>query len=295
MDKLSINQIYGNYECTHLLSSTSEGAIYKAHHVGNRDNEFAVRTLQIPEGKLDEVLAECNDHMMAVKAITAPHIVPVVDYGNDEYTYYVVMPFIEGVSLASLIKRTDRTPQSMPSFGEILEVTQAIGEALTSIHDAGLAHGAVEPRNILITPDKSVYLTDIGISRLVKITFSLQSTSSFWTGKYTAPEIWIGERITPSSDQYSLACVIYLLVTGNAPFKAKTIFEMMKSHQSSIVTPPHYIRDDAPFELTLFFLTATAKTPPERYRSIQELVDEFEDAIMGEEGEPTQFFDISSS
>jgi len=295
MDKLPVNQIYGNYECTHLLSATSEGAIYKAHHISNHGSEFAVRTLQIPDGKLDEIVQECNDHMIAVKAITAPHIVPVVDYGNEGHTYYVAMPFIEGISLRSLIKRTDRTPQSMPSFGEVLELTRALGEALTSIHNAGLGHGAVEPRNILITPDKTVYLTDIGISRLVKITFSLQSTSSFWTGKYTAPEIWIGERITPESDQYSLACVIYLLVTGNAPFKAKTIFEMMKSHQDSIIEPPHYIRDDAPFELTLFFLTATAKTPPERFRSIQELVDEFADAIMGEEGEPTQFFNILPS
>jgi len=292
MDKLPVNQIYGDYECTHLLSATSEGAVYKAHHVNNKDSQFAVRTLQIPDGKLDEVLQECNDHMKEVKAITAPNIVPVVDYGNLDYTYYVVMPFIAGTSLRSLIKRTDRTPKSMPSYGEILELAKALGDALTIIHDAGLAHGAVEPRNILITSDKSIYLTDIGISRLVKITFSLQATSSFWTGKYTAPEIWNGERITPSSDQYSLACVLYLLVTGSAPFQAKTIFEMMKLHESTIITPPHYIRDDAPFELTLFFLTATAKTPPERFRSIQELIDEFEESITGQEGEPTHFFDV---
>ena len=291
MEKLPANKIYGNYECTHLLSATSEGAVYKAHHVSNQGGEFALRTLQIPDGKLDEVLQECNEHMLAVKAIKAPHIVPVIDYGNDDYTYYVVMPFIEGISLRSLIKQTDRTPESMPSYSEILELVKALGEALTSIHNEGLAHGAIEPRNILITPDKSIYLTDIGISRLVKITFSLQTTSSFWTGKYTAPEIWLGERITPASDQYSLACVLYLLVTGRDAFQAKTIFEMMKSHQNTIITPPHYVRDDAPFELTIFFLTATAKTPPERFRSIQELVDEFEEAVMGEEVKSTHFFD----
>jgi len=295
MQKLPEKQIYGNYECTDLLSATSEGAVYKAHRIDDPTQEFAIRTLQIPDGKLDEVLPECNEHMKAVKAITAPHIVPVVDYGNDDHTYYIVMPFIEGISLRELIKRTDRTPESMPSFGEILYLTRSLGDALISIHEVGLAHGAIEPRNILITSNKSVYLTDIGISRLVKITFSLNSTSSFWTGSYTAPEIWNGDRITPSSDQYSLACVLYLLVTGVSPFKAKTIFEMMKLHQNTIITPPHYIRDDAPFELTLFFLTATAKTPAERFRSIQELVDEFAESVTGEEGKPTHFFDISAN
>ena len=290
MDKLPASQTYGNYECTHLLSATSEGAVYKAHHVDDQNSQFAVRTLQIPEGKLDDILQECNTHMAEVKAINAPHIIPVLDYGNVAHEYYIVMPFIDGVSLRELIKQTDRTPESMPSFGEILTLTQALGAALNVIHGAGLAHGAVEPRNILITPDQSIYLADIGVARLTKITFSLQATSSFWTGEYTAPEIWHGERITPFSDQYSLACVLYLLVTGRAPFHAKTIFEMMNLHENTTITPPHYIRDDAPFELTLFFLTATAKIPAERYRSIQELVDEFADAVEDEEGEPTGFF-----
>jgi serine/threonine protein kinase len=294
MDKLPTNQIYGNYECTHLLSATSEGAVYKAHYVDDKDQLLAVRTLQIPDRKLDDVLQECNDHMVVVKAITAPHIIPVLDYGHEKNEFYVTMPFIEGVSLQSLIKQTNKTPELMPSFGEIMTLVQALGEALGGIHSAGLAHGTIEPRNILITPDKSIYLADVGIARLKKFTFSLQATSSFLTGEYTAPEIWHGERVTPASDQYSLACMLYLLVTGRAPFQAKTIFEMMKLHESTIVTPPHYIRDDAPFELTLFFLTATAKTPPERYRSIHEFVDEFADAIFGEEGDPIGFFDIIS-
>ena len=295
MDKLPDNLIYGQYECTHQLSATAEGAVYKAHHVDDKESKFALRTLQIPEGKVDEIVAECDAHMVKVKTIRAPHIIPVLDYGHQENEYYVVMPYVEGTSLKSLIKQTGKTPDAMPSYGEILTLTRALGEALTTIHEAGLAHGAVEPRNILITPDKQIHLADIGICRLIKITFSLQATGAFWTGQYTAPEIWNGERVTPASDQYSLACVLYLMVTGRAPFQAKTIFDMMKEHQNSIATPPHYIRDDAPFELTLFFLTGTAKTPPERYRSIQELVDEFADSIFGEEGEPTGFFERAAN
>lgn len=294
MQELPVNVFYGDYVCTHVIAGDNDGAVYKAHHQKQPDTEFAIRMLQLPAEKTDEeTITACNDHMALVQAVTAPHTVPVLDYGNNSHEYYIVMPYIEGKSLREMIKETDRQPDSMPSLGEVLHFAKTLKESLEGIHSAGLTHGAIEPRNIFIDKQKGIHLTDFGLSKLSKIAFSLANTGSFWTGKYTAPEVWDGERNTASSDQYSLACVMYLLVTGRAPFQAKTIFEMMKQHQESIITPPHYVRRDAPSSLLMFFLTATAKRPAERYRSLQELVDEFEMAIRGNEGEPTNFFDIT--
>jgi len=294
MQKLPVKIVYGDYVCTHVIAADPEGAVYQAHHQDDPNSKFAVRMLQFPAEKINaEVITECNDHMQLVKAVSAPHTVPVLDYGNDKFEYYLVMPYVEGQSLRTLIKRTDRKPQSMPSFGEILQFTKTMVEALDGIHGAGLTHSAIEPRNILIDKDQNLHVTDFGLAKLTKIAFSLANTGSFWTGKYTAPEVWDGERNTPSSDQYSLACVMYLLVTGRAPFRAKTIFEMMEQHQNAIITPPHYVRKDAPSSLLMFFLTATAKRPAERFRSLQEMIEEFELAIRGNEGEPTGFFDIT--
>jgi len=291
MQQLPNNEVYGDYVCTKLIGGNAEGAVYKAHHKDDENSEYAVRVLQFPVEKLDkDTINECNDHMTIVKSVTAPHAVPVVAYGNSDHEYYIVMPYVEGKSLRHLIKRTDRQPESMPSFGEILTFTQTLVEALEAIHTTGLTHGAIEPRNILIDASQGIHLNDFGLSKLTKIVFSLANTGSFWTGKYTAPEVWDGERNTPSSDQYSLACVMYLLITGRAPFRAKTIFEMMEQHQNAIITPPHYIRRDAPSSLLMFFLTATAKRPAERFRSLSELQEEFALCIKGLETEPTHFF-----
>ena len=180
----------------------------------------------------------------------------------------------------------------MPSLGEILEFARLIGNALDYLHGMGISHGSIEPRNILFNANHEVFLADVGLARLLKILFSLENTGSFWTGKYTAPEVWDGERITPSSDLYSLACVLYHLVTGRAPFDGKTIFDQLEQHKNAIATPPHYIREGVPFALTMFFLTATAKTPPERFRTIQEFIYEFGSAIAGDEGEATTFFNV---
>ncbi len=293
MQELAVNVTYGDYVCTHLIAGDGDGAVYRAYHPEKPDNIYAVRTLQLPMAKSNTTTIEaCHNHMAMVKNVTAPHLVPVLSYGSSDHEYFIIMPYIKGKSLRAIIKQTDRQPESMPSFSEILSFAKTMVEALDRIHEAGLTHGALEPRNILIDKNKTPYLNDFGLAKLTKIAFSLSNTGSFWTGKYTAPEVWDGERNTPASDQYSLACIMYLLLTGSAPFKAKTIFEMMNQHKNAIVNPPHYIRKDAPSSLLMFFLTATAKRPAERYRSLQEMVNEFAMMIDGKDDEATQFFDI---
>lgn len=295
MQELPIDITYGHYVCTHLIGGDADDAVYLGYHRQHPNTHIAIRTLQLPSARIDaETINACNDHMATVQRVTAPHIVSVLDYGNTDSNFYIVMPYIRGKSLRTLIRATDRKPTSMPSLGEILTFMRTIADTLDTIHSAGLTHGALEPRNILIDQNQQFQLNDFGLAKLSKIVFSLANTASFWTGTYTAPEIWRGERNTPFSDQYSLACVAYLLVTGRAPFRAQTIFDMMQQHQESIITPPSYIRQDAPASLLMFFLTATAKRPEERFRSLQEMVTEFEYAIDGYEGEPSNFFDITN-
>lgn len=293
MKPLIENKVYGDYECTHLLGISSHGAVYRANHVDDDDALFALRTLQIHSKNIDYVVQECNEYMESLKSIQAPNVIPMIDYGHLEEEYYVVMPFVDGITLRNLIKQNEKENAPLPSLGEIYNFAQAICDALQSLNDIGLAHGAIQPRNILLTVNHEVFLADMGLARLIKLLFSLENTGSFFTGRYTAPEVWDGERISLSTDLYSLACVLYHLVTGRAPFDGKTIFDQMEQHKNAIVQPPHYFRKDAPFALTMFFLTATAKTPPERFRSIQEFLYEFNTAIVGDQGEPTTFFDIS--
>lgn len=292
MKRLVNSKDYGTYRCTHLLGATPYGAVYRATHVDDENQLFALRTLTIPNRDLDDILTASNKHLQAMQKIKAPNVIPVIDYGNDPHEFYIVTPYIVGPTLRQLIKDNEQAALRLPSFGEILNFTKSLGTALESLHDLDIAHGAIQPRNILITTGNHVYLADMGLSRLLKIFFALETTGSMWTGKYTAPEVWDGERITQSTDLYSFACVLYRLITGRVPFTGKSIFDQMKEHKTGVITPPHYVRADSPISLTMFFLTATAKTPPERFRSVQEFVTEFEMSLEGNVGTPTGFFDI---
>lgn len=283
---------FGNYHCTRLLGQTSDGAVYLAHHLDDPSRPVALRSLHIAGIKLDEVLDECNQHMEDIKNIDAPNLIRVLDYGNEKNTYYLVMQYVEGDSLQRLMHKMTESPDTYPSLGEVGELLKSVGQALSAIHEQGHAHGMIEPRNIWIAPNHNFLVADIGLARLLKITFSLQNTGSFWAGKYSPPEIWMGERMTDRSDLYSLACTMYHLVTGRAPFESPTILGLLDKHEKEMISPPHYVRPDLPSDLSIPFLRATAKAPQERYSTVAKFVDDFVKAIRNHEGDPTGFFTV---
>jgi serine/threonine protein kinase len=178
----------------------------------------------------------------------------------------------------------------LPSPGEVVEMLERVADALDGLHSEDMVHGQVEPRNIMFDEHGLAYLADIGLTRLLKIIYSLDATNSFNTNKYTAPELWDGQRPLPATDQYSLACIAYELITGRPPFDAPTIFGLMKQHTDDVVLPPHYVRDGIPADLALPFWQAMAKPPERRYHNIYAFVEEVRQAVADKEGSPTGFF-----
>ena len=111
MQKLPFNIVCGDYICSHLIAGNAEGAVYKAHHQNDTNTRYAIRIIRLPAKKTKpDVITKCNTHMATVKSVNAPHIVPVLDYGNNDLEYYLVMPYIEGKSIRTLVKETDRQP-----------------------------------------------------------------------------------------------------------------------------------------------------------------------------------------
>lgn len=283
-----ISEDYGAYHCSKMLGATSEGAVYLAHHADKPEEALALRALNIPHDKVDDVLSACKEHIEIVKTLNAPHLIPVLDYGHKDNEFYLVMPFIRGKSLLQKFYEAEH----LPSLGEVFHLLSIIGMTLDRIHEQDHVHGMVEPRNILITPDEEFFLADIGLARLMKITFELANTGSFWAGKYSPPEIWEGERTLPQSDQYSLACLVYHLLVGKPPFNAGSILGLLQQHQNELITPPHYLREELPADLTFPLIRATSKDPRDRYRTVARFVEDIADIVEGNEGEPTGFYEI---
>lgn len=291
-DTRPMRRNFGPYTCTKLLGLSSNNTVYYALHQTS-GKMVALRVMPIIKGDKAAVLRACEEQLALFSQIDSPYIVPIEDYGHDNDSLYIAMRVMKGGSLEARLKRhydLGSAQRPLPSIGETAVLLERIALALDELHLQGIVHGQVDPHNILFDGDGLAYLADVGLSRLLKLIYGLETTNSFHMSKYAAPELWDGHRPQPATDQYSLACIIYELLTGRAPFESPTIYKLMQQHMNDVALPPHYVRKDLPSTLALPFWQALAKPPEKRHKNVGAFYDDFQAAITGHEGQPTGFF-----
>lgn len=225
-------------------------------------------------------------HAKEAFALHHPNIVNVTESGLiDGLLPYVVMDFIAGASLKEVLATGGPIGPS-----EAVEYISAIGEGLAFAHARGIVHGDLKPRNILVEQncpiDEAIKITDFGLSVIKsgKIHGSTQEQGSgiLRSPLYLAPEEWSEEESDARSDIYSLGVILYQMLTGEVPFKGKSIPAIMKSH---LVDPPPPIAGRFP-EITAavekVVLHALEKDPANRPQSIERFVEEFRFAVFSE-------------
>jgi serine/threonine protein kinase len=282
---------FGPYACTQLLGLSTNNSVYYAIHE-ETGKQVALRVMPIIKGDKEAVLAACQEQLASFSQISSPYVVPIEDYGHDQDSLYIALHVMKGGSLEARLRQhyEDADARPLPSLGEVGDLLLRLAAALDDIHHAEIVHGQVDPHNILFDEYGQAHLSDIGISRLHKLIYGLETTNSFHMSKYAAPELWDGHRPQPASDLYSLACITYELISGRAPFEAPTIYKLMQKHMNDVALPPHYIKQHLPQDLALAFWQALAKPPAKRQKSALEFYDDIQQAISGYEGEPTGFF-----
>ena len=279
---------FGPYTCTHLLGMSYNSAVYVALHESSGEM-VALRVMTVLQRDTEAAIAECLEELATFAAIDNPYIVPILDYGNDKMVIYIATRLMKGASLADRLKQRGAI-DTLPAPAEIVAMGHTLAEALDYIHEINMIHGQVEPRNILFDEAGTAYLTDIGLTRLLKIIYSLDASNSFTTSPYSAPELWDGQRPQPATDLYAIACIMYQLFTGKVPFVANNIFDMMNQHRNEVAMPPHYIRQELPTDLAMVFWRALAKPPENRYTTVSDFVDDLEKTFAGLEHPATDFF-----
>jgi serine/threonine-protein kinase len=226
--------------------------------------------------------------------IDAPYIVKIEDHGIHESMLYIAMTVMDGGSLGDRMKQRLHTTleddANLPSPGEVLQMLERVAEALDDIHSRNIVHGQIGPRSIMFDETGAAFVADIGMTRLMKIIFKLEATNSFNMNPYSAPELWEGERPSPSTDQYALACVIYELLTGKPPFNNTSIYHLMQAHMNDVAAPPHYTRPELPGDLAMVFWQALAKPVDRRYPSIMAFHDGLRKSLGEKLGEDTDFY-----
>jgi beta-lactam-binding protein with PASTA domain/tRNA A-37 threonylcarbamoyl transferase component Bud32 len=256
----------GRYELSHLVARGGMAEVYRAHD-RLLDRPVALKIL-FPELSVDRAFVErFRREAQAAANLSHPNIVPVFDWGEDNGTYFIVMEFIDGRALSSIL----RTAGPMHP-DRAAEIGADVAQALAYAHRHGVIHRDVKPGNVLITEDGIVKVTDFGIARAINTEESLTQTGAVMgTATYFSPEQAEGMGVDARSDIYSLGVVLFEMVTGRPPFMGDTPVAVASKHVRENPPTPRDINPAGPPDLEAIILKCLAKSPEYRYATGDDL------------------------
>ena len=182
--------------------------------------------------------------------LSHPNIVTVHDFGFDSGGLFIVMEFVPGKDLKTLIKERGRFP-----VGEAVNLIAQACAGIGYAHRAGFIHCDVKPHNMIVTPDRRLKVTDFGIARALSSINPDEHSDEVWgSPQYFSPEQAAGSAPSPASDVYSLGVVLYEMLTGQLPFTASDAQELARQHRESRPVPPRRLNHEIPVELEQIIL-----------------------------------------
>jgi eukaryotic-like serine/threonine-protein kinase len=254
---------HGEFEIGRELGRGGMAAVFLAHDVA-LDRKVAIKVMSpgllMGEGMIERFKREA----ITIAHLNHPNIVSCFSVRQAEGLHFFVMRYIQGRSLAQVIRDAGRLP--IPIVRSILG---QVSSALTYAHRSRVVHRDIKPANILIDVDGNAVVTDFGIAKVARLPGHTHTGALVGTPAYMSPEQCAGTEVSGSTDQYSLGAVAYEMITGQAPFSGSTLTVM----QSQVESPPPPIRDrspDCPPDLEAAVLRMLEKDPAQRFPGMAE-------------------------
>ncbi|HEX2214703.1 MAG TPA: serine/threonine-protein kinase, partial [Mycobacterium sp.] len=256
---------FGPYELQSLIGVGGMGEVYRAYDTA-KERTVAIKLLR-PDMAADPNFQERFRRESRVAArLQEPHVIPVHDFGDIDGVLYIDMRLVEGASLKDLL----RSDGALPPARAVSIITQ-VAAALDAAHGNGLVHRDIKPENVLLTADDFVYLVDFGIAHGGGEASVTKTGLVIGSCAYMAPERISGERGGPASDIYSLACLLYECLAGQAPFESGDLREIMGAHLFSPPPRPSIMRRGISRAFDEVVARGMAKKPTDRYATAGEL------------------------
>tara|TARA_Y100001934_G_C12366911_1_gene784057 strand:+ start:2400 stop:3632 length:1233 start_codon:yes stop_codon:yes gene_type:complete len=252
----------GKYKVESALGKGAMGVVYLATDP-DIERRVAIKTLLVKHGDDEDLLERFRREAKAAGALNHPNVVTIYDYGEDDGTPYIVMELISGSDLQKVARRGERF-----TVNESFRIIAQVLDALAYFHDVGVIHRDIKPANIVLLGNGTVKVTDFGIAR--QENSDLTATGMvLGTPSYMSPEQFIGEKLDGRSDLFSVAVVLYELLTGEQPFKGDNVPTIMYQVSHEEAAPPTKFNARLPGAIDNVMRKALAKKPDERYPDAQ--------------------------
>ena len=217
-------QLSGRYRLDAQIGAGGMSTVYRAFDV-NLERRVAIKLLHREMSADSDQLERFRREARAVAQLSHPHIVGVIDAGEDENRPYIVFEYVEGETLKDRIRRLGRLPVD-ESLAYAIEIARALGSA----HAHDIVHRDVKPQNVLIDPEGSAKVTDFGIARSLRDDGLTADGRVLGTTDYVSPEQALGHDVDGQSDIYSLGVVLYEMLTGDVPFHGENQISVAMKH-----------------------------------------------------------------
>ncbi|WP_069163216.1 serine/threonine-protein kinase [Nocardia altamirensis] len=263
---LTSGEVFAGFTIERLLGQGGMGSVYLARHP-RLPRQTALKLLNRELFTDKEVRARFEREADLAAQLDHPNIVAVYDRGTEDDQLWISMQYVDGVDAATV------NPHNLPPERAV-QIIEGVAEALDYAHGMGVLHRDVKPANIMLARGghrERVFLTDFGIARLREDSTHLTQTGMFTaTLAYASPEQMTGAHLDHRSDQYSLACALYWLLTGVAPFDAPAPAEIIRGHLQLAPPSAAALRQGLPAAMDAVIAVAMAKRPEHRFPSCAE-------------------------
>ena len=265
--------VLGNYKLLGRIGAGGMSTVYLAEHRFMRQRR-ALKILPAHRIKDSSYLERFYREARAAAALDHNNVVHAYDVGSDGDTHYFVMEYVEGIDLQKMIVR-----RGVLSYESAADVIRQTADGLAHAHRAGVVHRDIKPANLLVNPEGTVKILDMGLARYAPEEMERQASLTqehdekvIGTTNYLAPEQALNSHDADGrADIYGLGCTLYFLLTGRPPFNTGSVAQRLMAHLHQEPDPITNVRPNAPSGLVAICKKMMAKKPADRFQSAQEL------------------------
>ncbi len=299
MDNYIGKKLDGRYELLEIIGIGGMAVVYRAYD-NIEARTVAVKILKDEFTSNEEFIRRFTNESKAIAVLSHPNIVKVFDVSIGESIQYIVMEYIDGITLKQLIEQ-----QGSLRWKDALHYVVQILRGLQHAHDRGIVHRDVKPQNIIVLPDGTIKVTDFGIARFARSEQKTITDKAIGSVHYISPEQARGDNTDEKSDIYSLGVILYEMLTGQLPFQAESAVSVAIMQLQREPELPTALNGSIPEGLEQITMHAMQKNADKRYKSASEMLLDLEafkrdPSITFEYGyyvdeQPTKFVDDTTT